>query len=279
MITRLAFCLAVTLSLSGFAQDLAMPRPSPLAKVTQTVGYTDLTVEYSSPGVKGRKIYGALLPFGELWRAGANRATKLTVSQEVTIGTTPVPAGSYAIFVIPNKTAFTFIINKDFNQGGTGNYKKELDVVRVDVKPQTISQQERLAYGFSDFEDGMANLDLSWEKTRISLPIKLGTDAQVASRVKVILEGSADASNAAARYLFESKKDLDQAMAAADRSIALKESWSNLWTKAQITNAKGNAKEAIALAQKAQAMGEKTPAEFFSADDVKKALATWKPKP
>ncbi len=276
---RMAVSLSLSfLSLTALAQDLSMPRPSPLAKVSQAVGYTELTVEYSSPGAKGRKVYGGLLPFGELWRAGANRATKLTVSQDVNIGGTVVPAGSYAIFAIPNKASFTLIVNKDFNQGGTANYKKELDVVRVEAKVQTIPQQERLTYSFGDFDDGLANLDLSWEKTRVSLPIKLATDTQVAARVKTILEGSADSANAAARYLLESKKDLDTAMTAVDRSIALKETWGNVWTKAQLLAAKGNTKDAYAMAQKAQGLGEKTPNEFFSSDDVKKALASWKPK-
>jgi hypothetical protein len=279
MFKNTCFLMVIGFSLQAGAQN-QMPQPSPLAKVSQTVGYTDITVEYSSPGVKGRKIFGGLLPFGELWRAGANRATKLTVSQDVTVANTPIPAGTYSIFLIPNKAGATFIINKDFNQGGTANYKKELDVVRVEVKTQAITNRERLAYGFSDFNDGQINLDLDWEKSRFTLPMKLNTETQVQAKIKATLEDTWQAPNAAARYLLDSKKDLDLALTAVDKSLAQKEVWNNTWTKAQILAAKGNAKEAFAWAQKTQALGEKVSKdEFFSSEDVKKALTDWKPKP
>jgi len=267
------------LALPVLAQEAQLPRPSPNAKVTQTVGLTDITVDYSSPGVKGRKIWGALVPFGEVWRAGANATTKLTFSKDVSIGGAAVPAGSYALFVLPAKTGgFTFIINKDFLQGGAFKYNKDLDVARVDVKPTVVPLQERLAYGFSDFSDTEAKLDLTWEKVRLSLPIKLNTDAQVAATTKRLLESAWEGPNNVARYLLAQKRDLDQALAAADRSIAIQETWLNVWTKAQLLAAMGNTKDAYPLAQKAQALGEKVGDDFFAAEGVKQALIDWKPK-
>jgi hypothetical protein len=266
-------------ALSALAQEAQLPRVSPNAHVTQTVGLTDITVDYSSPGVKGRKIWGALVPLDEVWRAGANATTKVTFSKEVTIGTTAVPAGSYAYFVQPNKSGtFTIIINKDFLQGGAFKYNKALDVVRVDVKPTAVPLQERLAYGFNDFNDNEVMLDLTWEKVRLTLPIKLGTEAQVAAVMKGLLDNAWEGPNNAARYLLSQKKDLDKALAAADKSISIQETWLNVWTKAQLLAAKGNSKDAYPLAQKAQQLGEKAGDDFFAAEGVKKALIDWKPK-
>src|SRR5712692_11690500 len=155
------------------AAQLQLPRPSPQAKVSQTVGLTEISVEYSSPTVKGRKIWGALVPFGEVWRTGANQATKVTFSKDVTVGDTAVPAGSYALFAIPDQKAWTLILNKNFNQNGAFAYKKELDVARVQVQPKAIAHRERLAYLVSDFTDDAASLDLVWAKVRGSPPIKL----------------------------------------------------------------------------------------------------------
>ena len=126
-ISALCGALAVALCLGGVARaDLDLPRPSPFAKVVQTVGLTDITVDYSSPGVKGRKIWGAVVPYDQLWRAGANNPTKITFSRDVSIADKPVPAGTYAFFIIPTKGAWTVILNKKVDQAGTGrDYKQD----------------------------------------------------------------------------------------------------------------------------------------------------------
>jgi hypothetical protein len=274
-LAMLALCWAAPAG----AQQLDLPRPSPSAKVMQTVGLTEVTVEYSSPRVNGRKIWGALEPWGEVWRAGANQATKLTVSKDVTIGGVAVPAGTYALFVIPQKAgAWTMIVNKNPAQSGTGKYKKEEDLVRVDVKPQPIALRERLAYGFSDFAtSGQVNVDLEWEKVRLSLPLKLHTDEQVAANVKSYDENRWSAYNTAARYMLEQKKDYDAGLTLVDKSIAIQEEWFNDWTKAQLLAAKGKVKDALAMATKADELGAKGPADrYFFKDEVKKALAEWK---
>jgi len=271
----LLFALISLAPCSALAQ-LQLPRPSPAAKVTQTVGLTEITVEYSSPSVKGRKIWGGLLPYGELWRAGANQATKVTFSKDVTVGSTSVPAGSYAFFVIPTANEWTLILNKDFNQNGTDKYKSELDAVRVPVQPKAISHRERLAYLVADFTDDAASLDLEWEKLRASLPIKLGTQAQALANIKAATDGAWAPLNSAARYMLETTKDYDAGLQLVDKSIASKEHWFNLWTKAELLNAKGKRKEALTYAEKAKQLGEKTPQAFFLAEDVNKALKEWK---
>jgi hypothetical protein len=270
---------ALLASTSALSQQpsLELPRPSPSAKFSQTVGLTEISIEYSSPGVHGRTIWGNVLPWGQLWRAGANSATKITFSKDVTVGTTPVSAGSYAFFVIPNQQGpWTAIFNKDFNQGGTASYKQELDVLRLDVKPDQIPLRERLAYQVTDFNNDAAALTMEWEKVRLSIPIKLGTDAQVAANLKNMEDNAWSPYNAAANYELNVKKDYDTGLAYAEKSIKIHETWQNVWTKAQLIAAKGKYKDAISLIQKAQKLGDKAPP--FFAEESGKQIADWKKK-
>ena len=279
-LASLIAAVALSAPFSARAQQLDLPRPSPNAKVTQTAGLTDITVEYSSPAVGGRKIWGALVPYETVWRAGANAATKVTFSKEVTVGTTAVPAGTYAFFVLPKaKGNWTLILSKEANQPGAFDYKQEQDLVRVDVKPDAIPLRERLTYVVSDFTNDAANIDLEWEKVRLRLPVKLGTAAQVAANLKGLEDGAWSPANQAARYELAAK-NYGEATKWVDRSLATKEDWQNDWTKAQILAAQGKYPEALALAQKAQDLGAKvTPArQYFAADDIKKALTDWKGK-
>lgn len=277
-----AVALLSLVAAPAFAQQpipsIDLPRPSPLGKVSQMVGVTEVTVEWSSPAVKGRKIWGALVPFDQLWRTGANSATKVTFSKDVKLDGKPVPAGSYALFTIPGKDAWTVILNKNVNQGGTREYKQELDAIRLTVKPATLpASRERLTFLFSDTTESSTSLDMEWEKLRLSLPIKAATDEQIAANLKGLSDNAWRPWNNAARYLMEEKKDYDQALALVEKSLLLKEDWLNVWTKAQILAAKGKHKEAYPLAEKANALGQKAE-YFFFADDVKKALADWKGK-
>ena len=258
------------------AQTIDLPRPSPNAKVSQMVGLTEVALEYSSPAVRGRKIWGGLVPYGKLWRMGANAATKLTVSKDVTIGGTPVPAGAYSLHTIPGQQSWTVIVNKN-PTAQTREYKPELDVVRLTVKPKAMGARERLVFVFADTTESATSLDLEWAGQRVSIPIKAHTDEQVAATLKDLEGGLWRMDTAAARYLFESKKDYDRAMKFVDRSLSLKEEWLNSWTKAQILAAKGQRPAACPYALKARALGEKAP-YFFFADEVKKAIADWKCK-
>ncbi len=279
---RSTFAFVLTTAAAGItprvasAQQLDLPRPSPLAKVSQMVGLTEVAIEYSSPGMKGRKVYGTVVPLDKLWRTGANAATKLTFSKDVSIDGKPVPAGSYALFTIPGKDSWTVILNKNPNQGGTGQYKQDLDLVRFTVKPEAIPQRERLTFLFSDTTENSTRVDLEWEKLRVSFAVKAATEAQVDAGIKALEDNSWRPYNNAARYLLESKKDPEHAMQLVERSLSLREDWLNTWTKAQLLSQKGKTQEACPLAQKAKTMGDKNPDGFFFADDVKKAIADWK---
>jgi hypothetical protein len=276
---RLSFSIFFLCCAAGLARaDLDLPRPSPFAKVVQTVGLTDITVDYSSPGVKSRKIWGAVVPYDQMWRAGANQATKITFSRDVTVAGKPVPAGTYAFFVIPTKSAWTVILNKRADQAGTGrDYKQADDLLRAQVQPKSAPFRERLAYLVTDFTDDKASLDLEWEKLRLSIPITVATGAQVTANITAAIDGTWRTYANAARYLLETKKDADTAGKYIDQSLALKEDWFNVWIKAEVLAAKGNFKDARAQGDRAYELGKKSDG-FFLEPEMKKTLAEWKKK-
>jgi len=269
---------AITLAVAPAFAQLDLPRPSPNAKVSQTIGLTEITVDYSSPAVKARPVWGGLVPYDQMWRTGANQATKITFSRDVTFGDKPVPAGTYALFTIPTKGAWTVILNKKADQSGTArDYKADQDFVRFSVHAKPAPHRERMTFLFSDFSDDAGSLDLEWEKLRVSIPIKVKTEEQSLANIAKSLDGTWRTYAMAARYMGETKKDYDTGLKYIDLSLGLKEDWFNVWTKATLLAGKGKTKEAIALGEKAQALGQK--AEFFFLEaDVKKSLAEWKKK-
>lgn len=276
---RIALCLLAVAALAApaSAQQVELPRPSPNAKASQFIGVTEVAVDYSSPGVKSRKIWGGVVPYDKVWRAGANGPTKISFSKDVTIDGKPVAAGSYVLFVQPSATKWTLILNRDPKNAGVFGYDKANDVLRVDVKPQPIAMRERLIYTFSNMTDAQGNLDLEWEKVRASLPIKVHTDEQVAASVKQLENGGWSPWANAARYELEAK-NYDEGMKLVETSLRIKETFLNVFVKAQLLAARGNYKEALPLAEKAKELGDKEGDGFFLKDDVNAALKTWKTK-
>lgn len=261
------------LSENSFAQ-LTIPALSPKASIMQTAGLTDITIDYSSPAVKGRVIWGDLLPYDSLWRAGANSATKIAFSKDVTIQDVKVPKGSYSIFVIPSKSDWTIILNKDI-EASTDEYSTKEDIVRIKTKTQTIPHREHLAYTIPDFSDDFAIIALEWEKIRVSFTVKLATNEQAMASINATLTPSWRSYANSANYLLNKKADLDQALKWIDQSITLKDDWYNNWIKAKIFHEKGMNKEAYAIAQKTKELGDKVEGFFFKSD-VEKALGEWK---
>lgn len=276
---RILFPLfALVLASTGVAsaQQLQLPQPSPHAVVVQTVGVTDVTIDYSSPGLKGRKVFGTLVPYGQLWRAGANAATKLTFSTDVVIADKPLAAGTYSLFFIPTAKTWTVVINKN-KDAQNNNYDEKQDALRFEVKTEKAPKRERLAYIFSNTTDTDARIDMEWDELRVSIPVKADTAALTASGINGHVEGSWRPLANAARYYADTVKDSAKATELINASIAVKETWFNVWIKAQILANGGNYKDAYPLAQKAFDLGSKD-ANFFWKADVEKALAEWKLK-
>lgn len=266
------------LGTNAVAQGLELPDASPAAKVTQRLGLTDVTVEYSSPGVKGRPVFGGLVPLGQVWRTGANAATTIEFSQAVKIGGKDVPAGKYGLLTIPAQDSWTWIISKQLNVTSPGAYKQDQDVVRVTAKPETIPSRERLTFLFADFTDEKGELELEWSTVRVALPIELHTAAQAKKNIDQAVGSGWRDYMSAARYTLQTKGDLNQALDWANKSIALNENWWNNWTKAQILSAQGKTGDALVFARKAKELGSKNPQGFFFAADVDKAISDWSAK-
>src|SRR5215470_625045 len=186
-----SLCSTVALTSLAHGQGIETPAPSPHAKVEQRVGLTDVTVDYSSPAVKSRKIWGDLVPFHNPWRTGANSATKLIVSKDFTFGGSPVKAGTYSLYTVPGKTSWTVFLGSNADVWGTEVADKEKVVAQTTVKPTALAQpRERMIFAFSDTTEAGTNLDLEWEKLRVRVPITVDTKAQVTASIEKTLADS-----------------------------------------------------------------------------------------
>lgn len=263
---------------TAFAQSAPdLPQPSPKARVEQRVGVTDFSVQYSSPAVKGRKVWGALVPFGELWRAGANAATRFEASRDFTFGGKKVPAGKYALYVTPTAKTWTIHLNSNWDTGGTGGYDKKNDVATVALTPAAVPHRERLTFIFSDTTDDGARLDLEWEKLRVSIPLKVDTKAHVLAGIESSLKDAWRPHFASARWHLEQGGDLQKALGYADTSIGISATWWNHWVKAQILAKLGRNPEAISIGEKADALGKGDGVyERFFKTTVTDAVKGWK---
>ncbi len=232
--------------------QLPQPQASPGATVSQTVGITEITVTYHRPGVKGRDVWGGLVPYGEVWRAGANENTTISFSHDVTVGGKPLNAGTYGLHMIPTKSQWTVIFNKNSTSWGSFFYSEAEDAQRIVVIPQPDSFHEWLLYEFSDLTDSSAILSLSWEKLRVPILITTETRKNVLALARdAYLRGPAGFTwqgfNQAAQYSLRNGGDLNEALKWADRSTGMVETFGNLRTKAQILEAMGKSSEASPL--------------------------------
>ena len=288
----LIVALGTLLFFQSAQAQLVLPQPSPKASVMQTVGLTEITIEYSSPAVKGRTIWGSLVPYDKPWRAGANSATKITFSKDVVISGVSVPKGTYSILMTPGVVDWYIHINKDANVSAD-KHKPELDIVKIKTAVLSTTYAtpavaadgsvsvasvpnftERLTYNFTDFTNEMTNVNMLWENVRISFTVNVDTDKQATENIEKATSSVWGIYNNSARYYFD-KKDYDKALNYANLSIASSDQWFNNWVKAQILAAKGMNAEAYIHAAKAKELGDKAGEGFFFKNDVEKALVDW----
>jgi hypothetical protein len=257
------------------AQPVELPQASPKSRTEQRVGVTDFSIDYSSPGVKGRKIWGALVAYDKPWRAGANAATKLTASRDFSFGGTPVKAGTYSVFVTPGKTQWTVMLNSDLGASQDSRDAAK-DVAKVTVKPAALpAVRERLTYLFSDTTDDKVHLDLEWERVRIRVPMTVDTKAFAAANIDKATAVAWHPHFAGASYLHE-RGETDKALALVDKSISIQATWRNEWLRAQILAKQGNKAEAQAAAKRATALGKGDQGfEKYYKADVEKTVASW----
>jgi hypothetical protein len=278
---KLAVAVAIPMLLAPFAfAELTLPRVSQKATVMQTVGLTDVTVLYNRPGVKGRTIWGELVPYDEVWRTGANEATTITFSKPVKISGKPLPAGTYSVHTIPGKTTWTVIFNKAAAQWGSYEYDPAKDALRIQVEPKSGAHQEWMTFSFPEVAHDVATLELSWEKIRIPIRIETETTAQALAGIREALSGEVkdwEVPYGAASFAFNAKLDnRADAMSWIDRSIALDENYWNLRLKASMLEKDGKRKEAVAAAEKAVKIGKENKDNATEIAKTEKQIAEWK---
>lgn len=258
---KITFTLAILLlaGMSAFAQQIKMPQASPSAKIAQKVGLTDVTVDYSRPSTKGRKIFGELVPYGEVWRTGANGATIISFSTDVEIDGKKVPQGQYALYSIPGKSEWTIILSKDTKLWGAIGYNPDNDLMRFKAVPEKLSRvYETFEISFNNMTDNGADLSIKWEQTRVDFPITTQVDAIVMAQIKelVIDKDATDPTllYSAANYYFTNQKDIPQAYTWITKSVESDPKYWTMHLKAKIELNLGKKTEALESAKKSKEM-------------------------
>ncbi|MGH9369321.1 MAG: DUF2911 domain-containing protein [Thermoanaerobaculia bacterium] len=236
------------------APPLALPQASPEASVTQTVGLTQMTIHYHRPAVNKRKIWGDLVPWGEVWRAGANENTTISFSSAVTVEGQKLAAGTYGLHLIPGQMEWIVIFSSISSGWGSFGYDPKEDALRVTVQPRRAEFTERLSYTYEDPTGDSVTAVLRWEELAVPVRIAVDSPSVVVESLRGELRGLAQFSwqpwNQAANYCLQKGVNLDEAMQWADRSISIQENFTNLRTKAGLLEKKGDVKTAGELRAK-----------------------------
>lgn len=248
--------MASAFILSSNAQGLNTPQPSPTQTVKQNFGLSSIELSYSRPGVKGRKVFGDLVPYGKVWRTGANNATTLTFGDDVTIGGTKVKAGKYGLLAIPEKKSWTIIISKQTDVTSPAAYKQDQDVVRVEAKTNGLSDAiETFTIEFANVKPTSCDIEIKWDKTSVSLPVTTDIDTKIMGQIDQLMNKDNRPYYNAAMYYMDNGKDLNQALAWFEKAAEMQPK--AFWVQHQLANclAKlGKKEEAKAAAEKSKAM-------------------------
>jgi Protein of unknown function (DUF2911) len=240
------------------------PAPSPACTIKQRVGLTDIEVVYSRPGVKNRTIFGGIVPYGQVWRTGANQATKVTFSTPVKLEDTDIPAGTYALFTIPGEKEWTIIINKGAAQWGAFQYNEKDDVARFKVTPVTLAETiETFTIEFNHIRDESAVLNLVWEKTVVPIHLAVDVTSKLVPQIEAAM-ASPDKKQAgfyfqAATFYYNHDLDLKKALDWVNAGLAdnSRISYEMLHLKAQILAKQGDKAGAIAAAKQSSELAIK----------------------
>jgi hypothetical protein len=239
--------------------ELTMPESSQQASVTQRIGLSDISISYHSPRVKGRTIWGDVVPYDAVWRAGANENTIITFSSDVKVEGQPLAAGTYGLHMIPSQKEWTVIFSKNSSAWGSYFYNEKEDALRVKVLPESAPAQEWLSYTFASPEENSVKVLLRWEKIAVPFKITIDVPEVVYQSMKKELSGLNgfywQSYNTAAEYCILNNIHLDDAAAWADRSLKSHEGFANLNTKANLLEKQGQKDKAEALRKKALDVG------------------------
>ena len=273
-----ATALAAVLTAGAVSAELQLPRVSPRASASQTVGVTDITITYSRPGVKGRVIWGDLVPYGKVWRTGANEATTIAFADDVTIDGHALAAGRYSLATIPTPETWTVIFNKVADQWGMYTYKEAEDALRITVKPRPAPFTEWLTFGFPELTPDSAVVAMTWEKLEVPFTVKVDVVATTVAKARTAVAAAPvddwRTPYRAAAFLIEHDADMGDAQSWLERSIMVKETFANLGLKARVLAKSGDFKGAAGTGKRAVELGKaaKPPADT---SELEKLVAEW----
>ncbi len=261
VVAVLAITQLFTTAMGAKAQSamLTLPDLSPHARVTQRVGITDVTIDYHRPFTRGRKIFGGLLPYGQVWRAGADYNTTIEFSDPVSIDGQPLPRGVYGVHMIPGETSWVVIFSKNSTSWGSFTYDQAEDALRVNVAPQAAENQDALSYAFSDPRPDSVLITMRWERVAVPFTVAVDTPQIVEESLRNQLRGRPQFEwqpwEEAANYLLQNKLSAEQAEKYAEQSIGVEDRFENEITKARALDALGRKDEAAAARTKALGLG------------------------
>lgn len=270
-----AMLIAAALPVSA---QLRLPRPSPKSSVMQTIGLTDMTITYSRPGIKGRSVWGTLVPYGKVWRTGANEATTIAFTDDVEINGQKLPAGTYSLHTIPGPDQWTIIFNKVANQWGSFNYDEKQDALRVTAKPEKSPFHEWLTFEVPELSSDTAKVEIAWGDLAVPFTVKTNTKEKALANIRAALASAKPddwrTPMNAANFAYQNDVARDERAAWLEKSLQINTNIQNLYTKAQIEAREGHKAEAIRTAELAiSKAGEKDKEEV---EEIKKSIATWK---
>lgn len=243
-------CTALLCAQLSFAQGLKVPAPSPSQTIKQEFALSSVEVSYSRPAVKGRTVMGDLVPYGKVWRTGANGATTITFGEDISFGGKPVKAGKYGLLTIPGENEWTLILTKSLDVTSPSAYKPENDVAQVKVKAETMPfSVENFIIVFDNITASSMTMQLLWEKTAVGVQITADIDAKVTAQIEEAMKGEKKPYFQAANYYLETNHDLKQALAWVDAAIKENpKAFYMYYTKARIQAKAGDKKGAKATA-------------------------------
>ena len=279
MLLRLKFVCLIVLFAALFipmndplAQEFETPRPSPNATVSQTVGVTHVSIDYSSPGVKGRKIWGGLVPYNEIWRTGANEVTSITFDDPVKINGNELSAGTYGIHTIPGKSEWDIIFSKDTEVDAGSQFDEKKEILRIKVTPQETPFTERMTFTFTNTTDTYSEVNLIWEKLKVTFELEVNTQELTLAKARALPWVP---TFQAATYCLQNDVALEEGLNWIDASILIKEVYWNTRIKAQLLEKLGKKSEAITAMQKAIKLGAEMENEPFDYERMTGLLAKW----
>ena len=265
VLSMASLCHAQTAT--GETLMLDLPRQSQHARITQRIGITDITINYHRPLANGRQIWGKVVPYGQVWRAGANENTTITFSDPVTIEGQALDKGTYGLHMIPGENQWTVIFSKTSTAWGSFSYKQDEDALRVTVKPQTAELHDALAYDFDDLKPDSTVVTLRWDKVAVPFKVAVNVNdivtASLHRQIRGLNQYYWEGWDDAAGYLLANKIDLDEAMKDEDQSIQAEERFDNLLNKSRILETLGRKDAATEFRNKALEKGSALQLYFY----------------